>query len=317
MKLALKLIILLFVLSSLGMYTLAKVREARIEARYPPLGQMVEVNGKHVQAYVTGSGPDLVMIHGSSANMRDLIIALEDTLAPHFRVIIFDRPGLGYSDRLSAKGDTFIDQAMILRDAAKKLGADKPIVLGHSLGGIVSMAWATHAPDDLSALALISPVVMPFDTPTSTYYKMNKHPIIGPYINHFIGAFHYEDAIQNGLNEVFAPDPPPAGYREKMGVELVLRPKTVQNNARQRNQIHAQIRALEADYDNVRVPIEILHGDLDTTVSLKIHAEGLKNRIDDVNVTIWQDQGHMPHHFKQADILDAVQRLQSRITLKQ
>ena len=317
MKLALKFIILVLILSSVGIYALAKVREARIEARYPPLGQMVEVNGKRVQAYVTGSGPDLVMIHGSSGNMRDLILALEDTLAPHFRVIIFDRPGLGYSDRLSAKGDTFIDQAMILRDAAKKLGADKPIILGHSLGGIVSMAWATHAPDDLSALALISPVVMPFDTPTSTYYKINKHPIIGPFVNHFIGAFHYEGAIQNGLDEVFAPDPPPAGYREKMGVELVLRPKTIQSNARQRNQIHEQIRALEADYDNVRVPIEILHGDLDTTVSLKIHAEGLKNRIDDVNVTIWQDQGHMPHHFKQADILDAVQRLQSRITLKQ
>ena len=317
MKLALKFIILVLILSSVGIYALAKVREARIEARYPPLGQMVEVNGKRVQAYVTGSGPDLVMIHGSSGNMRDLILALEDTLAPHFRVIIFDRPGLGYSDRLSAKGDTFIDQAMILRDAAKKLGADKPVVLGHSLGGIVSMAWATHAPDDLSALALISPVVMPFDTPTSTYYKINKHPIIGPFVNHFIGAFHYEGAIQNGLDEVFAPDPPPAGYREEMGVELVLRPKTIQSNARQRNQIHAQIRALEAEYDNVRVPIEILHGDLDTTVSLKIHAEGLKNRIDDVNVTIWQDQGHMPHHFKQADILDAVQRLQSRITLKQ
>ena len=317
MKLALKFIILVLILSSVGIYALAKVREARIEARYPPLGQMVEVNGKRVQAYVTGSGPDLVMIHGSSGNMRDLILALEDTLAPHFRVIIFDRPGLGYSDRLSAQGDTFIDQAMILRDAAKKLGADKPIVLGHSLGGIVSMAWATHAPDDLSALALISPVVMPFDTPTSTYYKINKHPIIGPFVNHFIGAFHYEGAIQNGLDEVFAPDPPPAGYREKMGVELVLRPKTIQSNARQRNQIHEQIRALEADYDNVRVPIEILHGDLDTTVSLKIHAEGLKNRIDDINVTIWQDQGHMPHHFKQADILDAVQRLQSRITLKQ
>ena len=317
MKLALKFIILVLILSSVGINALAKVREARIEARYPPLGQIVEVNGKRVQAYVTGSGPDLVMIHGSSGNMRDLILALEDTLAPHFRVIIFDRPGLGYSDRLSAKGDTFIDQAMILRDAAKKLGADKPIILGHSLGGIVSMAWATHAPDDLSALALISPVVMPFDTPTSTYYKINKHPIIGPFVNHFIGAFHYEGAIQNGLDEVFAPDPPPAGYREEMGVELVLRPKTIQSNARQRNQIHAQIRALEAEYDNVRVPIEILHGDLDTTVSLKIHAEGLKNRIDDVNVTIWQDQGHMPHHFKQADILDAVQRLQSRITLKQ
>ena len=145
-------------------------------------------------------------------------------------LIIFDRPGLGYSDRLSADGDKFIDQAMILRDAAKQFGADKPIVLGHSLGGIISMAWATQAPDDLTALALISPVVMPFDTPTSTYYKMNKDPIIGPFVNHFIGAFHYEVAIQNGLDEVFTPNPPPAGYREGMGVELVLRPK---NNPKQ------------------------------------------------------------------------------------
>ena len=317
MKLAFKLFILILALVVFGTYVIAKLREARIEARYPPIGQTVEVNGKHIQAYVTGSGPDLVMIHGSSGNMRDLILALEDTLATHFRVIIFDRPGLGYSDRMSHAGDKFIDQAMTLRDAAKKLGAEKPIVLGHSLGGIVSIAWATQAPDDLSALALVSPVVMPFDTPTSTYYKMNKHPIIGPFVNHFIGAFHYEGAIQVGLDEVFAPDPPPAGYREGMGVELVLRPKTIQSNARQRNQIHEQIRALEAQYDHVTVPIEILHGALDTTVSPNLHAEGLKNRLNDVNVTIWPDQGHMPHHFKQNDILDAIQRLQSRITMKQ
>ena len=89
MKLALKLFILTLALFLLGTYVIANIREARIEARYPPIGQTVTVNGKKVQAYVTGSGPDLVMIHGSSGNMRDLILALEDTLAPHFRFDYF------------------------------------------------------------------------------------------------------------------------------------------------------------------------------------------------------------------------------------
>ena len=128
--------------------------------------------------------------------MRDLILALEDTLAPHFRLIIFDRPDWDIVTAVR-DGDKFIDQAMILRDAAKQLGAENPSFWG--------IHWVDYfnglghtGPDDLSALALISPVVMPFDTPTSTYYKMNKHPIIGPFVNHFIGAFHYEGAIQNG-----------------------------------------------------------------------------------------------------------------------
>jgi hypothetical protein len=84
MKLVAKLFIILVVLAILGTYSVAKMREARIEARYPPLGQTINVHGKRVQAYVTGTGPDLVMLHGSSGNMRDMILALEETLAPHF-----------------------------------------------------------------------------------------------------------------------------------------------------------------------------------------------------------------------------------------
>ena len=134
MKLALNIFILILSLTLLGTYIIAKLREARIEAHYPPMGKTVKVNGKNIQAYVTGSGPDLVMIHGSSGNMRDLILALEDTLAPHFRLIIFDRPGLGYTDRLSSEGDKFIDQAMILRDAAKKIRSAKTDRFGPFLG---------------------------------------------------------------------------------------------------------------------------------------------------------------------------------------
>ena len=45
MKLALKTFILILAVSLLGTYVIAKIREARIEARYPPIGQTVTVNG--------------------------------------------------------------------------------------------------------------------------------------------------------------------------------------------------------------------------------------------------------------------------------
>jgi hypothetical protein len=54
MKLVLKLFILILALALLGTYMIAKLREARIEVRYPPMGQTVKVNGKNIQAYVTG-----------------------------------------------------------------------------------------------------------------------------------------------------------------------------------------------------------------------------------------------------------------------
>ena len=90
MKLALKLFILILALSIGHLCDCQDTRGAD-RARYPPIGQTVQVNGKNVQAYVTGSarfGDDPWI----SGNMRDLILALEDTLAPHFRLIIFDRP---------------------------------------------------------------------------------------------------------------------------------------------------------------------------------------------------------------------------------
>ena len=66
MKLALKLFILILALGLLGTYVVAKIREARIEARYPPIGQTVQVNGKNA-GLCHRIGPDLVMIHGSAA----------------------------------------------------------------------------------------------------------------------------------------------------------------------------------------------------------------------------------------------------------
>ena len=48
----------------------ADLREAGIEARNPPTGEMVFVDGRAVHVVVQGEGPDLVLLHGAGGSSR-------------------------------------------------------------------------------------------------------------------------------------------------------------------------------------------------------------------------------------------------------
>ena len=119
----------------------ATAREAAFEAQFPTTGQLLEVNGTTIHAHVEGSGPDLILLHGASGNTRDFTFDLVDRLKDGYRVIAFDRPGLGWTDPI-ADNDNPIAQAELLRGAARQLDVINPIVLGHSYGGAVALAWA-------------------------------------------------------------------------------------------------------------------------------------------------------------------------------
>ncbi len=84
----------------------------------------------------------MILIHGASGNTRDFTFDLAKRLDDRYRVIAFDRPGLGWSDSAGDAGVSPLVQADILRAAADQLGVRNPIVVGHSYGGAVAMAWA-------------------------------------------------------------------------------------------------------------------------------------------------------------------------------
>ena len=118
----------------------ARAHEARAEARWPPSGRIVAVEGHPVHVREMGAGPPIVLIHGASGNLRDFTFSLAERLAARYRVIALDRPGLGYTPRLGKGGASITAQAGLLMRAAGKLGAERPILLGHSYGGAVALA---------------------------------------------------------------------------------------------------------------------------------------------------------------------------------
>lgn len=293
----------------------AHAHEARAEAAFPPEGQIITVDGHTMHAVVTGQGPDLVLIHGASGNTRDLTFDLAPRLARHYRVIVLDRPGLGYTARINRTGATLIQQAALLQEAAAQLGADRPIVLGHSYGGAVALAWAVTRPDHIAALVNVAGAAKPWDSGLSTYYRVLSHPVLGPLVIPLLTAFVPDTRVEQAVREIFAPQEPPEGYLAHIGAGLTLRRHSLRANALQRANLLAEIEALHPRYAEITVPVEIVHGSADTTVGVAIHSEPLAAQIDGANLSVLDGLGHMPHHSAPEAVIAAIDRAATRAGL--
>ncbi|MEL7026989.1 MAG: alpha/beta hydrolase [Pseudomonadota bacterium] len=296
-------------------YGVSHYRLARAEAANPPEGQFVEVEGRQVHYVEKGDGPPIVLIHGAFGSLRDFTFDLMDRLAETHRVIAFDRPGLGYSDALyddafSSRAESPADQARILAAAAEKLGAENPIVLGHSFGGIVAMAWALD--HDPAAVVMVAGVALPWPGDLGWIYRVNGTVFGGGLIAPALTGFTPEARINAGVHSTFLPGPMPDGYDTHIGTYMPLRLPIFRANARQVNWLRPHVVEMEKRYGDLTMPIEIVHGSADETVPIRVHSGPMSERYDNVTLTIVDGAGHMPHHSHPDAVVAAVARATQR-----
>ncbi len=286
----------------------AAEREAAAEARYPPVGRLVEVAGHQVHVHVEGSGPDLVLIHGASGNLRDFTFDLAGRLAEDYRVIAFDRPGLGWSDPLPEGTIGPVEQADHLRAAAAALDVRNPIVVGHSYGGALTLAWGLRAPAETAALVILAGVSHPWEGPLSLTQTLPATTLGRLVVNPLVAAFAGRGSIVNTLESVFHPQPVPEGYAEHVGAGLSLRRGSLRRNAEQLAGLKPHLAAMAPRYPHLPMPVEIVHGTADRTVGLSIHAERLVADVPQAVLTRLDGIGHMPHHAAPDAVIAAIHR---------
>lgn len=299
----------------------AERREAQATKTWPPIGQFVDVDGKQVHAFVTGSGPDLVLIHGASGNVRDFTFDFVDRVKDRYRVIVFDRPGLGYSDRATDADGAFANtaetpaqQAAMLHAAAQKLGVEDEIVLGHSFGGAVAMAWGLNY--DPAALVVVSGATIPWEGGLGLQYRLMGSSVGGAVVAPLAAAFVTETTVAKTIEGIFAPNPVPDGYVDYIGSGLTLTRSAIRANARQVNTLHAQLLDMAPRYKGITIPVEILHGRADDTVPAHVHAEPLNNLLPNSNLVLVDNLGHMPHHAAPDYVVAAIERAAERAELR-
>jgi len=131
----------------------------------PEIGQSVVAGGIRTNVHDLGSGPPVLLIHGSGpgvsawANWRLVM----PELAKQARVVAPDMVGFGFTDRPSGQRynmAAWVAQAVGLLDALKLERVD---LVGNSFGGGLALALAVQHPHRVRRLALMGSVGVPFD----------------------------------------------------------------------------------------------------------------------------------------------------------
>ncbi len=285
-----------------------------IERAHPPRGRFIEVGGlpQHVLELGADTGgpstPTIVLLHGAGCNLEDMHLALSERLAARHRVILLDRPGLGWSERNAGQGSSPAYQAAVLREVLDRLGVDRAVVVGHSWGGTLALTFALDHPRRIAGLVLIAAPTHPplplmmrlnagFATPVGWLFA---HTLALPFGTFFIGL---------GSRAGFLPQAPPRGYLKRTATRLVLRPATLLANAADVAGLEAFLARQIERYGTLVAPTIAITGDRDTMAPPPQHAMKLAAAAPSVKLNVLPGFGHMLHHAAADCVVAAVEEV--------
>jgi pimeloyl-ACP methyl ester carboxylesterase len=151
-----------------------------------------------------GKGHPIILIHGF-CETHEIWNSFADKLAEKFEVFAIDLPGFGASPMLSAPF-SMEDVAACVTDWIDQVNLKLPIVIGHSLGGYVTLALAKKSPEKLAGIGLFHSTAYP----DSAERKANRDRVIefvkahgaGPFIDTFVPGLFF-DKSHPAISEAF------------------------------------------------------------------------------------------------------------------
>lgn len=297
-------------LAASAWYVRRKTREA--ERMHPPTGRFVTVQG--VRLHFTVHGRDdapqtVVMLHGTGSMGVELEASgLVDMAAERFRVVVFDRPGHGHSDRPAGKLWTPNQQADLFHAALLRMGIERPIVLGHSWGTLIALAMAMWHPESVGALALASGYYFPSVRLDAPLLSLRAVPLLGTLLRHTLSPLVSRLAWPLALRRVFGPAPTSEAFRERFPVWLALRPSQLRANAQEAATLIPAALAMRKHYRELDVPTVLVAGASDRYLSTTWHSAHLHELLDRSWLRIVEGAGHMVHHAAPAQVMAAVEQ---------
>jgi pimeloyl-ACP methyl ester carboxylesterase len=284
--------------------------------------EFVTVDGARLHFVIRGAGRPVVLIHGNPGSCQDWA-QLYTPISARYQVIAFDRPGHGHSDRPNHRDITVDVQAQMLHTSLRELQVERPILVGHSWGGALALAYALEFPDDLSGLVLLAPAVYESDDGVSFLSKLPGFPIIGDVVNFLFTSLLGAWLVRTDVTKAFAPDPIPKHYLRHVLSEWT-RPKKVKWYSIDDALLNESLPKLSQRYAELlnqngssgheprHMPVSIVTGDSDQIVPAKENAYRLSEALPHSQLIVLEKTGHQIPFTKPDAVVDAIDQVAAK-----
>jgi pimeloyl-ACP methyl ester carboxylesterase len=282
---------------------------APLAEEFIPYGRFISVDGVDLHYVARGQGRPLVFLHGAGGTLDEFFTSpLADILTTRYRVIVFDRPGFGHSTRPHGGLSGPAAQARLLRAALGRLGIERPIIVGHSWGGAMALAYAVEFPTALSALVVLAGWAFPARQAAILLYSLPSAPFFGGLVQRTVWPSLARLLADEAITRIFAPALVPAAFIADFPLELALRPSQLFADAEDIRMLNPGVARLQPHYPTISVPVELVTGDADGIVDPAQHVTRLAGLLPQARLTVLDGIGHMLHHTSPDEIGQAIDR---------
>jgi pimeloyl-ACP methyl ester carboxylesterase len=288
-------------------------RARKVEREHPPTGRFVTVDGVRLHYIERGAGPAVVLLHGNVVTAEDWVWSgVFDRVARNHRVIAFDRPGFGYSDRPQGSLWTAAEQADLLRQAFSRLAIERPVVAGHSWGTLVALELALRDPDAVSGLVLLAGYYTPTTRMDVPLVAPPAIPVIGDVLRYTVSPLLGAALLPLNLKAMFAPLEVPEHFSRNFPHGFPVRPSQIRAEAQDAVTMVPAVAGMADRLRHVPLPVTIMAGTQDRIVDPESHAQWFHEAIPNSDLRLVEGVGHMFHYAVPDQVAQAIEVVSDR-----
>jgi len=270
-----------------------------------PAEHFINIENTRVRYVEAGAGPVVVLIHGNAGSVDDFDFDSLGLLCRDHRVIAVDRPGHGKSERPSDADAKLPYQTRLLHETLSRLGVTHPVLVGHSWGGSLALAYAVEYPTELSAIVLLAPAAYADGGPDQFMRAVLKTPIVGDVTLTMGRVIFGQHQLKKELQKAFYPSSVPEDYLRHASSSW-LRHKQLRAILEDEYSLDKDLEKVSRHYSEITLPVVIVTGDHDRVVSAQQNAYRLKTSIAHSQLIELKNTGHQVPQTHPESIFNAV-----------